>query len=233
MLCTIEKIEPLSNQIFRVLFKPGQELTYKAGQHLNVSLSFGSLPFSIASCPSDNDLVELHIGGSDVIARDNVIMGELHRAWLRGKKVILSEAQGDAWLRNQSENPLLLIASGTGMSYILSILKHSLNQGFTQPIYVYWGAKDMEDLYVHEELIDIVLEHKNVSYVPITETSTTPQYTKQGRVLDFVMSDFSNLSEFDIYLCGPNRMVEMARKWFCRERGAEPEQLYADEFAYL
>ncbi|GEM77313.1 NAD(P)H-flavin reductase [Vibrio sagamiensis] len=233
MLSTIEKIEPLSNHIFRVFFKPGRELNYKAGQHLNVSLSFGSLPFSIASPPSENKLVELHIGGTEAIERDNVVIDELNHAWLRGKKVVLSEAQGDAWLRNQNENPLLLIASDTGISYILSILKYSLIQGFTQPIYVYWGAKGMKDLYVHEELIDIVLEHKNVSYVPIIETSTTPQYAKQGKVLDIVMSDFGNLSEFDIYLCGPNHMIEMARKWLCRERGAEPEHVYADEFAYL
>ena len=47
------------------------------------------------------------------------------------------------------------------------------------------------------------------------------------------MSDFRNLSEFDIYLCGPCKMVEVARDWLCDKRGAVPDQLYAVAFAYL
>ncbi len=46
------------------------------------------------------------------------------------------------------------------------------------------------------------------------------------------MSDFRNLSKFYICLCGPCKIVEVARDWFCDKRGAEPEQLYADAFTY-
>ena len=49
MLCSIEKIEPLTNFIFRVLLKPDQPFEFRPGQYINVSLSFGSLLFSIAS----------------------------------------------------------------------------------------------------------------------------------------------------------------------------------------
>ncbi|NDJ83541.1 NAD(P)H-flavin reductase [Vibrio campbellii] len=233
MLCSIEKIEPLTGFIFRVLLKPDQPFEFRAGQYINVSLSFGSLPFSIASCPSNGAFLELHIGGSDISKKNTLVMEELTNSWVCGNMVEVSEARGDAWLRDESVKPLLLVAGGTGMSYTLSILKNSLEQGFTQPIYVYWGAKDMDNLYVHDELVDIALENKNVSYVPVTEISTCPQYAKQGKVLECVMSDFRNLSEFDIYLCGPCKMVEVARDWFCDKRGAEPEQLYADAFAYL
>ncbi|WP_045423944.1 flavin mononucleotide reductase LuxG [Vibrio jasicida] len=233
MLCTIEKIEPLTSCIFRVVLKPEQPFDFKAGQYINVSLSFGSLPFSIASCPSEGGFLELHIGGSELRNKNILVMEELTNAWFSGKKLEVSEARGEAWLRSQSVKPLLLVAGGTGMSYTLSILRNSLQRGFTQPIYVYWGAKDMDNLYVHDELVDIALENKNVSYVPITEVSNSPQYAKHGQVLDCVMNDFRNLSEFDIYLCGSGKMVEVARNWFCKERGAELDQLYADAFAYL
>ncbi|EGR7965503.1 NAD(P)H-flavin reductase [Vibrio vulnificus] len=233
MLCSIEKIEPLTNLIFRVLLKPDQPFEFRAGQYINVSLSFGSLPFSIASCPSNGAFLELHIGGSDISKKNTLVMEELTNMSLSGNKVEISEARGEAWLRDKSTKPLLLIAGGTGMSYTFSILKNSLEQGFSQPIYIYWGAKDMDNLYLHDELVDIALAYPNVIYVPITESSSTPQYAKQGIVLDYVMRDFGSLSDFDIYLCGPYKMIEVARDWFCEKKGVESHQLYADALAYL
>ena len=49
---------------------------------------------------------------------------------------------GDAWLQeDRQERSLLLIAGGTGFSYVRSILDHCISQNKTQPIYLYWGGK--------------------------------------------------------------------------------------------
>ncbi|CAH7396254.1 putative flavin reductase [Vibrio chagasii] len=233
MLCTVEKIEPLTSFIFRVVLRPDQPFDFRAGQYINLSLNCGDVPLSIASCPFEGDFLELHIGGSKLSDKNILVIDELTDAWLSAQKIKVSEPRGDAWLRSESAKPLLLIAGGTGMSYTMSILRNCLQHGFTQPIYIYWGAKDMNNLYVHDELVDIAYKNRNVRYVPITEVSSSPQYSKQGRVLECVMSDFRNLSEFDIYLCGPGKMVEFARTEFCKEKGVELDQLYSDAFAYL
>ncbi|ODM56945.1 NAD(P)H-flavin reductase [Vibrio jasicida] len=233
LLCQVERIEPYTNSIFKVILRPSRKLSFKAGQYIMVSFSFGSLAFSIASSPLNNTELELHVGSSHAERKNTLILEELKHALAKNQLIEIDGPFGDAWLRGSNANPILLIAGGTGISYIASILKSFLSHGDQRPIYIYWGAKDMENLYLHEEFVKLALDNVNVSYVPVTELASTPQYTKHGLVLDIVINDFHCLSGFDIYLCGPLKMMEIARTRLCNERDAKRQNMYADAFSYI
>ncbi|EXF91064.1 hypothetical protein HK44_029540 (plasmid) [Pseudomonas fluorescens HK44] len=47
------------------------------------------------------------------------------------------------------------------------------------------------------------------------------------------MEDFTDLTYFDIYVCGPFMMAKTAKEKLIEEKKAKSEQMFADAFAYV
>lgn len=235
--CEVLSVSSLSNNTYRVLLKPEYAVRYKAGQYLLVVMGKkDKRPFSIASspCRQNGHELELHIGAAEqnTYALDVVTAA---KASLTNKDIdfIIETSNGNAWLREARERPLLLIAGGTGFSYVRSILDHCLSQNFSQPIFLYWGGRDISQLYATDEMEALALKNHQVNYIPVLETPPSDWSGKTGNVLDAVMADFISLSAYDVYIAGPFEMAGAAREMFCTERGAERDHLFADAFEFL
>ncbi|KAB2825776.1 MULTISPECIES: NAD(P)H-flavin reductase [Aliivibrio] len=232
--CKVSKIESVNKNIYKVKVTPDHPIVFKAGQYIFIKIEDNKKqPFSIANCPTDIGSIELHIGSSDESSAFNIIEFFLN---VFEKKINfeIDAPHGDAWLREDSSNPLLLIAGGTGLSYINSILKNCLNRKLMQPIYLYWGVKNRDYLYADEELKALSQKYNNLHYVPVVlEDCENMWLGKRGTVLNAVMEDFTDLTLFDIYVCGPFMMAKAAKEQLISEKKARSEQMFADAFAYL
>lgn len=235
--CEVLSVSSLTNNTFRVLLKPEHAVNYKAGQYLLVVMGEkDQRPFSIASspCRQNGFELELHIGAAEQnqYALDVVIAA---KASLNNKNIpfVIEAPNGEAWLREGTERPLLLIAGGTGFSYARSMLDHCLSQGFTESIFLYWGGRDISQLYATDEIAALALKYHQLTYVPVLETPPSGWNGKVGNVLDAVMDDFVSLSAYDVYIAGRFEMAGAARDLFCTERGALREHLFSDAFAFL
>lgn len=164
--CKVSKIESVKNNIYKVYITPANVIDFKAGQYLFIDLNDKKQPFSIANCPTEKGSIELHIGSSDKSSSLDA-MEFFVDALIKNKNIEIDAPHGEAWLRDDNSKPLLLIAGGTGLSYINSILKNCLNRGFTQPIYIYWGVKNSDFLYADSELATLSIQHSNLHYVPV------------------------------------------------------------------
>ncbi|MUJ36684.1 NAD(P)H-flavin reductase [Aliivibrio fischeri] len=222
----------IRNNIYKVFITPNNPIDFKAGQYVVVDFENEKRPFSIASCPTQTDEIELHVGGSDREKSLDAIEYFLN-ALVEESVIKIDVPYGNAWLRDESKKPLLLIAGGTGLSYIISILKNCLSKGFEQDIYLYWGVKDSSFLYEDEELFLLSLNNKNLHYIPVIEDKSEEWIGKKGTVLDAVMEDFTDLTHFDIYVCGPFMMAKTAKEKLIEEKKAKSEQIFADAFAYV
>ncbi|MBB1315671.1 MULTISPECIES: NAD(P)H-flavin reductase [Aliivibrio] len=231
--CKVSKIESVKNNIYKVYITPANVIDFKAGQYLFIDLNDKKQPFSIANCPTEKGSIELHIGSSDKSSSLDA-MEFFVDALIKNKNIEIDAPHGEAWLRDDSSKPLLLIAGGTGLSYINSILKNCLNRGFTQPIYIYWGVKNSDFLYADSELATLSIQHSNLHYVPVViEDSEERWLGKKGTVLSAVMGDFADLTLFDIYVCGPFMMAKAVKEQLILEKNARPDQMFADAFSYI
>nr|AEK79975.1 LuxG [Aliivibrio logei] len=231
--CKVSKIESVKNNIYKVYITPANVIDFKAGQYLFIDLNDKKKPFSIANCPTEKGSIELHIGSSDKSSSLDA-MEFFVDALIKNKNIEIDAPHGEAWLRDDSSKPLLLIAGGTGLSYINSILKNCLNRGFTQPIYIYWGVKNSDFLYADSELATLSIQHSNLHYVPVViEDSEERWLGKKGTVLSAVMGDFADLTLFDIYVCGPFMMAKAVKEQLILEKNARPDQMFADAFSYI
>ena len=145
-----------------------------------------------------------------------------------GDTIKLSGPYGRFFLREAREEPSVLIGGGTGLAPLKSIVRHVLETGLPQRLYLYQGARAQADLYDVDFFRGLEAEHpEQFTYRPCL--SDEQWDGPQGMVTDVVEDDFPTLRKHTAYLCGPPPMVEAAMKTLMRKR-LFPRDIFREDF---
>ena len=230
--CQVQSITSLTEHVFKVILKPSEKVNFIAGQYLNFVMSEeDKRPFSIASSPS-SEFIELQIGAFVADSYPMQVIEKIKQSQTDNSDVTIEIALGGAELRTESERPLLLLAGGTGFSYIKSMFEYLAETNSTRPVKVYWGLRDESACYELVKTSDTLAKLSNAAFFPVIENPSDSWEGKTGLVHKVVMQDIKNLSDYDIYLAGRFEMVGAIRTDFT-ENGALVEHMFADAFAYI
>lgn len=228
--CKVTSVEAITDTVYRVRLAPEAPISFKAGQYLMVVMDErDKRPFSLASTPAQRDSIELHIGASELNLYAMAVMDRI----LKERVITVDIPHGEAWLREDSDRPLILIAGGTGFSYVRSILLTVLQQQPDREVSIYWGGRELKHLYDLNELEALTLQHPNLSVIPVVEQPDDNWRGRVGTVLSSVLQDFGSLAEYDIYIAGRFEMAKIARERFCAERRALEDHMFGDAFSFL
>ena len=229
--CRIQKIERLADDVVVLHLKlPANErLQFLAGQYIEFLLKDGTRrSFSMGNAPHDDELIQLHVrrvaGGQFT---EHVFTKMKERDILRFEGPL-----GTFFLREDSDKPVVFVASGTGFAPIKSIIEHALKKGVARPMVLYWGGRRPKDLYLDELPRRWAAEHANFRYVPVI-SEAQPEDGWSGRtgfVHRAVMEDFPDLSGHQVYACGVPIMVDSARRDFVQKCALPELEFYADSF---
>lgn len=228
--CKVTSVESITDTVYRVILLPDGPFNFKAGQYLMVVMDErDKRPFSMASTPANNETIELHIGASDINLYAMAVMDRI----LDQHRIDIDIPHGKAWLRENSQNPMILVAGGTGFSYTHSILLAALMENPSRDITFYWGGRQLEHLYDLGELQALSESYSNLKIIPIVEQPDELWRGRSGTVLSAVLDDFGDLSSHDIYIAGRFEMAKIARERFCAERNAKTDQLFGDAYEFI
>ncbi|MBB3324854.1 MULTISPECIES: NAD(P)H-flavin reductase [Atlantibacter] len=228
--CKVTSVDAITETVYRVRLVPDSPFSFRAGQYLMVVMDErDKRPFSMASTPDEQGFIELHIGASELNLYAMAVMDRI----LKDREIVIDIPHGDAWLRDEDDRPLILIAGGTGFSYVRSILFTALARNPAREIAIYWGGREEKHLYDLAELEALSVNHPNLSVVPVVEQPEEEWRGRSGTVLTAVMQDFGTLSEHDIYIAGRFEMAKIARDLFCNERGAREDRMFGDAFSFI
>lgn len=228
--CKVTSVEAITDTVYRVRLIPEAEFSFRAGQYLMVVMDErDKRPFSLASTPMEKDIIELHIGASELNLYAMAVMERIQQQ----RQITVDIPHGDAWLREEGDRPLVLIAGGTGFSYARSILLTALSQQPDRHIAIYWGGRELKHLYDLDELKALAIKHPNLKVIPVVEQPEEGFDGRSGTVLTAVMQDYGSLAEHDIYIAGRFEMAKIARERFCAERGAQEARMFGDAFAFI
>lgn len=224
----VVSIEAVTDFVNVVRLKPLEPVTFKAGQYSQIVLSEeDKRVFSVANCPASDEIV-LHIGAGP---EDSYPRGALNHM-AENKIVTIELGLGEAFYRDESERPVILMAGGTGFSYTKSIADHLAKTKPNSTVLMYWGARDASALYAAEEMQAWADEHPHFQFIPVVQNPPEDWQGKSGFVHEAVMSDIVSLEPYDIYLAGPFKMAGIARDDFINH-GAHKEHMFADAFAFI
>ncbi|AOM42474.1 NAD(P)H-flavin reductase [Xenorhabdus hominickii] len=228
--CKVTSVDSITDTVYRVRLLPDSPFSFRAGQYLMVIMDErDKRPFSMASPPSEKQIIELHIGASELNLYAMAVMDRV----LDQKVIDIDIPHGQAWFREDSENPILLIAGGTGFSYTRSILLAALEKNPNREISIYWGGRELQHLYDLGELQALSECYPNLTVVPVVEQVDEHWRGRTGTVLSAVLEDFGSLADHDIYIAGRFEMAKIARERFSSERDASIDRMYGDAFEFI
>lgn len=225
--CRVEKMVKLTDEVMALYLKlpTNERLQFLSGQYIDILQKEGKpRSFSLANSEHNDELLELHVrnivGGTFT---NHVFNTMKERDILRIKGPL-----GNFFLHEDSPNPIIFVASGTGFAPVKSIVEHALHIGFKREMHFYWGVRKQSDLYMLEKVRE--WETQGVRFVPVVSDEQWSGRT--GFVHQAVLDDFKDLSGYAVYACGAPVVVEAAHREFTSQRNLRNDSFYSDVFTF-
>ncbi len=225
----VVKMEKLTYDVMRVLLKlpEGQQIPFKAGQYINIILDDGQRrAFSFANPPHEAEFVELQIR----LMKGGLFTTHVFEKMKEGDEVRFEGPIGDFSLR-ESQRPIVFVAGATGFAPVKSMVEDAFKRGLKREIHLYWGVRQLRDLYLPELPQQWARDHANFHFIPVL-SDPAPEDVWNGRtglVHEAILEDFPELKGHEIYACGSVRMVEAIFP-FLKNHGAEDGACFSDAF---
>ncbi len=226
----VVKLERLTYDVMRILLKlpDDQQIGFKAGQYINIILDDGERrAFSFANPPHEPEFVELQIR----LVEGGRFTTHVFEKMKEGDEIRFEGPLGDFALR-ESERPIVFVAGATGFAPVKSMVEDAFKRGLTRPIFLYWGVKQLRDLYLPELPKRWASEHANFHFIPVLSEPAPEDdwHGRTGLVHEAILADFPELKGHEIYACGSVKMVESIFP-FLKKQGAEDGACFSDAFS--
>lgn len=228
----VKRLEKLSHDVMfmELSLPPNEALRFRAGQYVDFLLRNGKRrSFSMANPPSRGNQLEFHIrkvpGGH--------FTTQVFEAMQEKDMLRLQGPFGTFFLREDSDRPAILIAGGTGLAPMKSIIEQVMEGDCDRPLHLYWGVRAEEDLYLEDDVNAWAGQLECLQYTPVlSEPQDSDDWQgATGWVHEAVVSDYPDLSSYDVYASGPPPMISAIQKLF-PHHGLEEGRLYFDSFEY-
>ena len=230
-VASLERVAP-DVVLIKVQLPATVAFKYRAGQYVEFILRDGARrSYSMANAPEhlgNPPMIELHLRHMPGGKFTDHVFGAM-----KEKEILRMEGPlGSFFLREDSDKPIVLLASGTGFAPIKAIIEHMRSAGIARPALLYWGCRRKADLYLHGWAQQAAASMPNLRYMPVL-SDAPPEDAWDGRtgfVHQAVMADLPDLSGHEVYACGAPVMVEAARRDFSARCGLPADAFYADSF---
>ena len=182
-----------------------EQFRYYAGQYVEVILKDGRRrSYSMAGAPHTGSPLELHIrhmpGG---LFTDHVFGAGATQ--MKEREILRLEGPfGSFFLREDSDKPVVLLASGTGFAPVKAIVEHMIHKNIQRPVSLYWGGRRPQDLYMDALAQSWTEALPGFRYVPVVSNALQEDgWTgRTGFVHEAVMQDIADMSGHQVYACG-------------------------------
>jgi NAD(P)H-flavin reductase len=172
---------------------------YRPGQYAIVESALRKeawRPFWIASLPSADSVVELHVQA----APGDEVAEALVQRTAPGDTVRLRPAAGEPMLAPPSGHDLLLIAGGVGVAPMKALLAQLRERADERVVHLFWGVRNRGSLY------DLAaLRGFRATVVPVVAEG--PAYPYHSGPIQKVVAAHGDWHNNDVYVTGPAAMV--------------------------
>jgi ferredoxin-NADP reductase len=185
---------------------------HRAGQHVDVRLSAedgyqAERSYSVASAPEDPPALtveRLEDGEVSPYLVDDVVPGD--RFELRGPI-----GGYFVWDADAREDPLLLVAGGSGVVPLMAMLRHRQRTGWNLPARLVYSARTLDDVIYRNELDALAARGDALEVVYTFTREPPPGWTGYARRVDIDLLREAAVPPQEnprVFVCGPTSFVE-------------------------
>lgn len=225
----VYKKEYFTEDICRISLETSTPLEYRSGQFINI-LHSSNTPrsYSLSSVPELDYYLDIQIKRMPGGLVSNWLMDEVKE----GDLINFYGPHGNCYYQpDNKEKNILLVATGTGISPLVGIVRDAINKGHEGQIFLYHGAKSKENLYLHDSLMELDNKYNNLHYTGCLSQEIDYPEISPGRVNNIAFANHEVLDGWAVYLCGHSDMVHTGEEMAIRY-GASVSNIYSDAFLY-
>ncbi len=204
-----------------VIFKPGQFVQFR------IPKTSEERAYSIASCPTKPGIVELIVR----LVPDGLCTSYMFNKLRVGDSIYLTGPYGDFFLREETEDPILVVAGGSGSAPVRSIIKYLNEKHSNRKIISFFGGRTPKDIYFTDEYNQVSSVMKDFSHIPsISEPTDEKDWRGEtGLIPETVERYHTDYSNYEAYLCGPPIMIDKTSE-VLEKHGINKNRVYYDKF---
>lgn len=232
---SVEGLRDLTHEIkeLRLQLLEPDTITFKAGQYIQFQVpEYEECPesvyraYSIASSAHEPDRIALVV----TKVPSGLATTYIHEVLKQGDEVTFNGAYGEFYLR-ESDREIFLVATGSGLAPIMSILYHMAAEKIQRRATLVFGARHRKDLFYVEEIEAL---KQQVSHLEVIFTLSKPDEEEdwdgeRGRVTNVLEKVIKDGENKEAYLCGNPAMVESCEA-LLEKKGIPHELIFFDKF---
>ena len=231
--CRILSLNRLTHDVMEVKLRlpPRTSFHYIAGQYIDIMMRDGrKRGFSISNPPGAENIIVLQVrhvpkGRFTTHVFQSMKIGDIFR---------FEGPLGTFFLRDDSDQPLIMIAGGTGFAPIHAIIENMAAKNIRRKMHLFWGVRARQDLY-HTDKFDawkrFFGDDFDSTLVLSEPAADDDWHGEAGWVHDAVLRRYPDLTQYEIYASGPPPMIDVIRETF-PEYGLDLTNLYYDSFEF-
>jgi NAD(P)H-flavin reductase len=202
---TVVQRERLTRDLAVVRVQPDYELPYTPGQYVSVETPQRPRMWRYltpATAPREDGLLEFHIRAVDGgwVSRSIVATSQPGDQWRMGPPM------GRLRVDRTAKRDVLMIAGGTGIAPMRSIIEHLAKYGDNPKVQLFYGGRVRSDLYDLDHLLQITTTNPWLTVVPVLEAETKMAAVERGTLAD-VVTRYGAWADHDVLVSGSPPMV--------------------------
>jgi ferredoxin-NADP reductase len=127
----------------------------------------------------------------------------------------------------------VFIGTGTGIAPLRGMLQHLFADPTRNEGHEFWlvfGVRNREDLYYHDEFLQLEGENSNFHYIPTLSRADQDWTGARGYVQEHVREIVNERRDMDAYICGLKNMVTANRDLLVKEKGWDRKSVLYERF---
>jgi ferredoxin-NADP reductase len=186
--------------------------------------------YSIASPPGESARFDIAV---------TLVQGGPGSKWLHaaesGAELTFIGPQGFFTRAPTDGSPSLMVATGTGLTPMRSMVRAATAAGVSAPMWILLGVRHEEDMLYRDEFEALARQHPNVRFEATLSQGGADWSGKRGYVQTHVPGLWNELSSAGAgsphaYVCGLERMVGSVRTLLRAEMGLPRQQVHAERY---
>lgn len=212
----IVRIDRQTPRVKSVFLSGPEAFPFLPGQHVTVRLTSASghvaqRSYSIASAPEASAAIELAIEKLD----DGEVSPYFHDVAAVGDEIEIRGPVGGhfTWSVEQG-GPLLLVAGGSGIAPLMSMIRHRAARQSSVPAALLYSARTLDEVLFRDELLALQAGGLDVT-ITLTREPAPPRNFLGRRVdAEMMAGVLSRLATppSQVFVCGGNAFVEVASR---------------------
>lgn len=220
--CRISNLELVKKDVLAVALRlpPAANFKYVEGQYIDLIHDGIRRSYSIANTPREDGRIELIIKK----VKDGLMSDYLFDSAVLNDLLRIEGPQGTFSYRDDESKNIIFLATGTGIAPKKAILeKMSIQNNLDRNIYVFWGGRYAEDMFL--DISSIEVNHQFFSVLSRDDV----ELSYKGYVQDAVLKSGINLSDSTVYACGSEDMISSAATLLINN-GLSSKRFFSDAF---